>query len=168
MEAILEERYNNPGTRNHNGVRSTRDGVVAAYHLHITIKKDVADWIKCCHHYQLNDPIKTVAPVLHPIKVNEAREVVGMDLIGPLRQTARKTNILFLVPGLRRLAKTSVPRQASDGNCCRIFMLMYAICICTGTVFDFLESDMPSIRKWWCFKLMERFFIEGHGQHFAY
>lgn len=46
IQAVLEECYNNSGTKNHNGVRSTRDGVVAAYHLHITIKKDVTDWVK--------------------------------------------------------------------------------------------------------------------------
>ncbi|XP_077067625.1 PWWP domain-containing DNA repair factor 3A-like isoform X2 [Siphateles boraxobius] len=27
---------------------------------------------------------------------------------------------------------------------------------------------MPSIRKWWCLLLMERFKIEGHGQRFAF
>ncbi|XP_019205762.1 uncharacterized protein LOC102076495 isoform X5 [Oreochromis niloticus] len=39
----------------------------------------------------MNDPIKTVAPALHPIKVHlkvkEPWEVLGMDLIGPLPET---------------------------------------------------------------------------------
>ena len=63
----------------------------------------------------------------------------------------------------------------------------YAYCICTGAPFHFLEvscnsynlgkntkvvlqfssitcvfqSDVPSIRKWWCVQLMERFCVEG-------
>uniref|UniRef100_A0A1A8B0E5 Integrase catalytic domain-containing protein n=1 Tax=Nothobranchius furzeri TaxID=105023 RepID=A0A1A8B0E5_NOTFU len=35
----------------------------------------------------MNDPIKTVAPTLHPIKVREPWELLGMDLIGPLPET---------------------------------------------------------------------------------
>ncbi|KAM8854009.1 uncharacterized protein ACB058_010338 [Synchiropus picturatus] len=47
-------------------------------------------------------------------------------------------------------------------------MLMYALCICTDRPFHFSESDMVSVRKWWCVQLMERFSIEGHGQRFAF
>ncbi|KAG7471321.1 hypothetical protein MATL_G00123340 [Megalops atlanticus] len=66
--AVLEECHNNPGTGNHNGVRGTRDRVVAGYYWS-SLKKDVTDWVKCCHRCQLSDPIKMVAPVLHPVKV---------------------------------------------------------------------------------------------------
>ncbi|XP_041834121.1 structural maintenance of chromosomes protein 5-like [Melanotaenia boesemani] len=47
-------------------------------------------------------------------------------------------------------------------------MLMSALSICTDTPFDFTESDMPAIRRWWCVQLMERFCIEGHGHRFAF
>ncbi|KAM3605029.1 uncharacterized protein V6R79_019457 [Siganus canaliculatus] len=85
--AILSECHNQPGTGNHNGIRGTRNRVVAGYYWP-TITKDVTDWIRCCHQCQLNDPMKTVAPVLHSIKVKENWSVLGMDLIGPLKETA--------------------------------------------------------------------------------
>ncbi|XP_036393187.1 uncharacterized protein LOC118783424 [Megalops cyprinoides] len=66
--AVLEECHKHPGTGNHSGVRGTRDRVVAGYYWS-SLKKDVTDWVKCCHRCQLKNPIKTVAPVLHPIKV---------------------------------------------------------------------------------------------------
>ncbi|XP_067285444.1 PWWP domain-containing DNA repair factor 3B [Pseudorasbora parva] len=60
-----------------------------------------------------------------------------------------------------------LPRQ-NYGNDCGIFILMYTLCMVTGVGFDFQEMDMPSIRKWWCLVLMERFKIDGHGQRFAF
>ncbi|XP_035986151.1 uncharacterized protein LOC118559542 [Fundulus heteroclitus] len=61
----------------------------------------------------------------------------------------------------------SFPHQIT-GNCCGIFILMYALSISTGAPFLFTERDMVHIRKWWCISLMERFQIEGHGQRFAH
>ncbi|XP_070407760.1 uncharacterized protein [Nothobranchius furzeri] len=51
--------------------------------------------------------------------------------------------------------------QLFMGNCCGIFMLMYAVCICTSSPPSFTEEEMPAIRLWWCIQLMERFGIEG-------
>uniref|UniRef100_A0A3B3D8I4 Gypsy retrotransposon integrase-like protein 1 n=1 Tax=Oryzias melastigma TaxID=30732 RepID=A0A3B3D8I4_ORYME len=86
-KTALMECHHIPGTGNHNGVRGTRNRVIASYYWP-TINHDVTEWVKCCHRCQLNDPIKTVAPELHPIKVKEPWEVIGMDLIGPLPETA--------------------------------------------------------------------------------
>uniref|UniRef100_A0A1A8AWX9 Si:ch211-249c2.1 n=1 Tax=Nothobranchius furzeri TaxID=105023 RepID=A0A1A8AWX9_NOTFU len=85
-KSVLMECHNNPGTGNHNGVRGTRNRVVAGYYWP-TLNQDIAEWVRCCHRCQMNDPIKTVAPTLHPIKVKEPWEVLGMDLIGPLPET---------------------------------------------------------------------------------
>ncbi|XP_019213044.1 uncharacterized protein LOC100692678 isoform X6 [Oreochromis niloticus] len=85
-KSVLMECHNNPGTGNHNGVRGTRNRVVAGYYWP-TLNQDISEWVRCCHRCQMNDPIKTVAPALHPIKVKEPWEVLGMDLIGPLPET---------------------------------------------------------------------------------
>ncbi|KAK2887660.1 hypothetical protein Q8A67_015888 [Cirrhinus molitorella] len=55
----------------------------------------------------------------------------------------------------------------SDGQSCGIFMLMYALCICTSAQFQFLDTDIPSIRKWWCLQILEKLSIARHGQHFG-
>ncbi|XP_059362248.1 uncharacterized protein LOC132101366 [Carassius carassius] len=55
----------------------------------------------------------------------------------------------------------------SDGQSCGIFMIMYALCICTGAMFNFLDTDIPSIRKWWCIQILEKFSIARHGQNFG-
>ncbi|CAM4539076.1 unnamed protein product [Leuciscus chuanchicus] len=43
----------------------------------------------------------------------------------------------------------------------------YALCICTGAMFHFLDTDIPSIRKWWCLQILEKFSIARHGQNFG-
>ena len=43
--AVLKECHNNPGTGNHNGVRGTRDRVVAGYYW-ATIQPDVEEWVR--------------------------------------------------------------------------------------------------------------------------
>ncbi|RVE55400.1 hypothetical protein OJAV_G00236710 [Oryzias javanicus] len=58
------------------------------------------------------------------------------------------------------------PKQMSS-NCCGIFMLMYALSICTSSEMTFTEGDMPAIRLWWCLQSMERFCTDGHGHRFA-
>uniref|UniRef100_A0A3B3BXR1 Gypsy retrotransposon integrase-like protein 1 n=1 Tax=Oryzias melastigma TaxID=30732 RepID=A0A3B3BXR1_ORYME len=94
----LMECHDNPGG-NHNGVRGTRDRVVAGYYWP-TITQDVEEWVKSCHRCQLNDPIKTVARVLHPIKVKEPWEVLGMDLIGPLPETREGNKYILTMTDL--------------------------------------------------------------------
>ncbi|KAL2089182.1 hypothetical protein ACEWY4_016081 [Coilia grayii] len=74
-QAVLKECHNNPGTGNHGGVRATMDRVVAGYYWD-TIKADVADWVK------------------------EPWEVVGMDLIGPLKKTQKGHQYVLTVTDL--------------------------------------------------------------------
>nr|XP_055032244.1 uncharacterized protein LOC129421011 isoform X2 [Misgurnus anguillicaudatus] len=57
-----------------------------------------------------------------------------------------------------------VPRQEMSCSC-GVFTLMYALYITMGGTFDFSESDIPSIRRWWSALLLEMFpprsFTEG-------
>lgn len=48
-QAVLQECHYNPGKGNHNGVRRTRDRVIAGYYWS-TIKADVTDWVKSIFH----------------------------------------------------------------------------------------------------------------------
>ncbi|KAG2457152.1 ICOSL protein, partial [Polypterus senegalus] len=66
--AVLMECHDNPGTGNHNGVRGTRNTAIAGY-FWPTLTNNVANWVRCCHRCQLNDPIKTMVPFLHSIKI---------------------------------------------------------------------------------------------------
>uniref|UniRef100_A0A671PKI2 Gypsy retrotransposon integrase-like protein 1 n=1 Tax=Sinocyclocheilus anshuiensis TaxID=1608454 RepID=A0A671PKI2_9TELE len=92
--SVLTECHNNPGTGNHSGVRGTQNRVIAGYYWS-TIIQDVKEWVRSCHRCQLNDPIKTVVPVLHSIKVKEPWEVLGLDLIGPLPETAHNNKVFL-------------------------------------------------------------------------
>lgn len=44
-QAVLQECHHNPDTGNHNGVRRTRDRVIAGYYWS-TINADVTDWVR--------------------------------------------------------------------------------------------------------------------------
>ncbi|GAA6089824.1 uncharacterized protein LOC107747246 [Tachysurus ichikawai] len=48
---------------------------------------------------------------------------------------------------------SSVSQQCS-GNSCGVYMLMYALSICTSCPLTFTE-EVPLIRQWWCIQLME-------------
>lgn len=48
----------------------------------------------------------------------------------------------------------NIPLQHSSNNC-GIFVLMYALYIVLEGDFDFSETNMPSIRRWWCALLLE-------------
>ncbi|TWW61589.1 Gypsy retrotransposon integrase-like protein 1 [Takifugu flavidus] len=74
-EAVLQECHSDPCTGKHNGIRSTRNTVVSTYYWS-TITEDVNDWVK------------------------EPWEVVGMDLIGPLRATANKNQYILTMTDL--------------------------------------------------------------------
>ncbi|GAA6095043.1 uncharacterized protein LOC100692678 isoform X1 [Tachysurus ichikawai] len=75
------------------GVRGTQNRVIAGYYWS-TIIHDVKEWVRSCHRCQVNDPIKTVAPV------KEAWEVLGLDLIGPLPETARSNKYVLTMTTL--------------------------------------------------------------------
>ncbi|KAM8854565.1 uncharacterized protein ACB058_010654 [Synchiropus picturatus] len=77
--SVLHECHDHPGTGNHGGLRATRDKVVAGYYWS-PLKKDVYDWVRCCHRCQLNDPISTQTPTLHPIKDERTNQNVKRAL----------------------------------------------------------------------------------------
>uniref|UniRef100_A0A3B3QB65 Integrase catalytic domain-containing protein n=1 Tax=Paramormyrops kingsleyae TaxID=1676925 RepID=A0A3B3QB65_9TELE len=112
---VLEECHHNPGTGNHNSIRGTKNRVISGY-FWPTLAKDVADWLKCCHQCQMNDPIKTVAPVLHSIKVKEAWEVLGLDLIGPLTETSRGNRYVLTMTDLYTKWVIAEPLQSKTAH----------------------------------------------------
>ncbi|KAL1250757.1 hypothetical protein QQF64_018553 [Cirrhinus molitorella] len=109
--SVLTECHNNPGTGNHSGVRGTQNRVIAGYYWP-TVIRDVKEWVRSCHRCQLNDPIKTVVPVLHSIKVKEPWEVLGLDLIGPLPETARKNKYVLSMTDLYTKWVIAEPMQS--------------------------------------------------------
>ncbi|KAG1937167.1 hypothetical protein F2P79_018383, partial [Pimephales promelas] len=49
-----------------------------------------------------------------------------------------------------------IPRQQNSNNC-GVFVLMYALYIVMEGRFDFNESDMLTIRRWWCMFLLSNY-----------
>uniref|UniRef100_A0A8C1PNX9 Integrase catalytic domain-containing protein n=1 Tax=Cyprinus carpio TaxID=7962 RepID=A0A8C1PNX9_CYPCA len=109
--SALTECHNNPGTGNHSSVRGTQNRAIAGYYWP-TIIQDVKEWVRSCHRCQLNDPIKTVVPVLHSIKVKEPWEVLGLDLIGPLPETARNNKYVLTMTDLYTKWVIAEPMQS--------------------------------------------------------
>uniref|UniRef100_A0A3B3T815 Integrase catalytic domain-containing protein n=1 Tax=Paramormyrops kingsleyae TaxID=1676925 RepID=A0A3B3T815_9TELE len=113
--SALMECHDNLVTGKHNGVRSTRDRVIARYYWS-TLIQDVKDWVKDCHRCQLNDPIKTVPPFLHTIKVKEAWDVLGLDLIGPLPETVRHNKFVLTMTDMYTKWVIADPLQSKTVN----------------------------------------------------
>uniref|UniRef100_A0A3B3DAL4 Integrase catalytic domain-containing protein n=1 Tax=Oryzias melastigma TaxID=30732 RepID=A0A3B3DAL4_ORYME len=97
--SVLMECHQNSGTENHTGMRGTINKIVAGYYWQ-TVKQDVDEWVKRCHHCRLNNQIKTVAPVLYRIKVKEPWDVLSMDLIGPFLETAQGNRYILTMTDL--------------------------------------------------------------------
>ncbi|KAG7461583.1 hypothetical protein MATL_G00192640 [Megalops atlanticus] len=85
-ERVLRECHDNPAIGGHQGRKRTQKKVKSAYYWS-TITRDTKQWVEECPKCQMNDTIKTEAPVLHPIAVSEPWSVLGMDLIEPLPTT---------------------------------------------------------------------------------
>uniref|UniRef100_A0A3B3HH14 Gypsy retrotransposon integrase-like protein 1 n=1 Tax=Oryzias latipes TaxID=8090 RepID=A0A3B3HH14_ORYLA len=87
---ILRSCHDDIGSGGHHGRRRTLEKVLASYHWK-TAREDVMKWVIYLDY--LSYTVKTVAPVLHPIQVQEAWSVLGIDLIGPLPTTAKATDL---------------------------------------------------------------------------
>ncbi|RXN12008.1 G2 M phase-specific E3 ubiquitin- ligase-like protein [Labeo rohita] len=85
--SVLTECHNNPGTGNHCGVRGTQNRVIAAYYWP-TIIQDVKEWVK------------------------EPWEVLGLDLIGPLPETARNKKFILTMTDLYTKWVIAEPMQS--------------------------------------------------------
>ena len=68
----------------HMGISKTIAKITEKFYW-IGINKDVIKWISECDKCQRTEKIKAVATVLKPIKTEGPWQMVGVDLIGPLK-----------------------------------------------------------------------------------
>src|SRR4029434_2163030 len=95
-DRVLYECHEREATGEHPGVQKTAQKAVQNFYW-LTLKKDVEDWVGSCEPCQRHVRIKTVAPTLHPIKVQGPWQVLGLDLTGPLPETSKGyTHILSM------------------------------------------------------------------------
>ncbi|RVE71041.1 hypothetical protein OJAV_G00070140 [Oryzias javanicus] len=95
----LKSCHDDLGSGGHPGRRRTLEKVLASYHWK-TVREDVKKWVEECPRCQRHETVKTVAPVLHPIQVQEAWSVLGIDLIGPLPTTAKGKRFILTATDL--------------------------------------------------------------------
>ncbi|XDV21835.1 hypothetical protein PO909_026855 [Leuciscus waleckii] len=55
------------------------------------------------------------------------------------------------------------PRQNCSNNC-GVFVLMYALYVVMGGLFDFAESDMAAVRRWWCLLLLTNYPVKSDAE----
>uniref|UniRef100_A0A3P9HB43 Gypsy retrotransposon integrase-like protein 1 n=2 Tax=Oryzias latipes TaxID=8090 RepID=A0A3P9HB43_ORYLA len=96
---ILRSCHDDIGSGGHHGRRRTLEKVLASYHWK-TAREDVMKWVDECPRCQHHETVKTVAPILHPIQVQEAWSVLGIDLIGPLPTTAKGKRFILTATDL--------------------------------------------------------------------
>uniref|UniRef100_A0A8C1R0T5 Gypsy retrotransposon integrase-like protein 1 n=1 Tax=Cyprinus carpio TaxID=7962 RepID=A0A8C1R0T5_CYPCA len=96
-ERVLQECHDNPGTGGHQGRARTYDKIAQSYYW-LGIMEDIKQWVRCMDSH--NDTIKTVAPVMHPIKVTEPWTIIGMDLMGPFPVTPQGNSYVLTMTDL--------------------------------------------------------------------
>ncbi|XP_067302268.1 uncharacterized protein [Pseudorasbora parva] len=78
------------------------------------------------------------------------------------RQLAKRVN-----PGTWREYScddiAGIPRQHHSNNC-GLFVLMYALYVVMEGRFDFNESDMLTIRRWWCMLLLNNYPLKSDAE----
>ncbi|XP_076835816.1 uncharacterized protein LOC143481624 [Brachyhypopomus gauderio] len=62
-----------------------------------------------------------------------------------------------LASGQQRPCKTENAPLQFGGIDCGPFILMYALYLVMELQFDFTQTDMPDIRRWWCLQLLKTF-----------
>ena len=85
----------------------------------IGIKKDVVKWIGECDRCQRSEKIKTVAPVLKPIKTEGPWQMVGVDLIGPLTESQSGNKYILTLTDLwsKFIEAFPLPSKSADLVC---------------------------------------------------
>ncbi|XP_077083470.1 uncharacterized protein LOC143736713 [Siphateles boraxobius] len=57
----------------------------------------------------------------------------------------------------------NAPRQNCSNNC-GVFVLMYALYVVMGGLFDFAVSDMDAVRRWWCLLLLSNYPVKSDAE----
>ncbi|RXN16262.1 gypsy retrotransposon integrase 1 isoform X2 [Labeo rohita] len=111
----------------------------------------VVPYVRSCHRCQLNDPIKTAVPVLHFIKVKEAWEVLGLDLIGPLPEKVRNKKFILTMTDLYTKWEIAEPMQSKTAaevsaiKTTKLYMFGMVRKIITDQVKKFVCEDTTSV-----------------------
>ncbi|GET03434.1 DDE-type integrase/transposase/recombinase [Rhizophagus clarus] len=89
--------------------------------------EDVRNYVKTCDKCQRHDKNRRVEP-LHPIKIGQSFDRVGMDIVGPLPQT--KDGNKYIVVATEYLTKWPEARAIPDAKATSIVSFFYEHIIC--------------------------------------
>ncbi|KAJ8373475.1 hypothetical protein SKAU_G00040550 [Synaphobranchus kaupii] len=112
---IMKKCHEDSATGGHQGKNRTRDKIQQAYYWS-TITKDTYKWVEECPECQGTDSIKTVAPTVHPIKVESPWTMLGMDLIGPLPVTPKGNRYALSITDFFTKWVIAVPLQSKSAS----------------------------------------------------
>ncbi|KAJ4939271.1 hypothetical protein JOQ06_028727 [Pogonophryne albipinna] len=135
--------------------------------MHITIREgrslpDLQRCTTCCK--DIHCPL-CASNVFHPAKLNKVQAHLESHFNRAVLHEDNST-LMRKADFIKHLALCKAKHTAITPF---IYpYLSYTLSIVTSAGFEFQEMDMPLILKWWCFLLMERFQIQGHGQRFAF
>ena len=104
-ETIIQQNHDHP-LAGHPGVKRTRDLILAKYYWP-TLRKDIEKYVAGCDKCQKNKSIsKASKTLLQPNEVPQnPREIISVDIIGPLPESQGKNAILTVVDRFSKMIR---------------------------------------------------------------
>ena len=95
---VLFAYHGSPHGGSHLGFLKTYDKISARYNWP-GMKNDVSEYVKSCQECQTRKyPLLPKGGLLHPIKVVNPFDLVGLDHLSPFKKVKTVTNTLFVPP----------------------------------------------------------------------
>ena len=120
--------------------------------------RDIKEQIKTCKQCQRRGKARRKEP-LHPIKVGQAFERIGIDLVGPLPITAR--NNRYIIVATDYLTRWPEAQAVPDASAATLAKFIFTEIVCRHGIPKIILSDQgPNFRSEMIRVLCENFLIK--------
>jgi hypothetical protein len=139
FEPLMKMIHNHP-TAGHLGVEKTYDRIKGKYYWN-QMYDDIKEYIRTCNTCQRFGRPEKKEP-LHPIKVGQPFERIGIDIVGPLPETGNKNK--YIVVAMDYFTKWPEAKALSNATAENVAKFIYEDIICRHGVPKILLSDQGS------------------------
>lgn len=108
------------------GINKTISKITERFYW-LGIKNDVVKWISECDRCQKSEKIKTIASILIPIKTEGPWQMIGIDLIGPLKESQSGNKYILTLTDLcsKFVEAFAIPSKSADLVCDKLQSVFY-------------------------------------------
>jgi hypothetical protein len=155
VDPVLYMMHSHP-TAGHLGIDAMYYKIVERYYWD-GMYRDIREYVRTCEVCQKRGKSRRKEP-LHPIKIGQAFERVGIDLVGPLPITNQKNH--YIIVATDYLTRWPEAQAVSDASAATLAQFIFTEIICRHGIPKIILSDQgPNFRSDMIRILCEKFLI---------